>query len=328
MDACCPYYIALTQGHGSGGAALMRAEALFCRGETGAAEIFGHQARHEAELHGQTSVRIGAALLFGRLAALRGNGAAFAAALETLGALAEEYPQKSNRMEADMAHAFLMGLLERPQDIAGWLREGPSAAFSGRLFTQALPYAHINRARCLLLEGKPKILLGEAAAALELAGALRYSLALLYGHIHIAAALALLERRGEALTALRAALDLALPDRLLLPFAEQYSLIGPLLAALRPDLLPDIQALAARLAAGRSAVSQELYGDNLPFGLSFREYKTAGLAAEGLSNQEIAERLSITINTVKAHLKSVYRKSGAQSRPALEKILAKKQTHA
>ncbi|MDR0826888.1 MAG: hypothetical protein LBN33_03295, partial [Desulfovibrio sp.] len=48
METYCPYYVALTEGHGGGGAALMRAEALFCRGEATQAEIFCRKSRHEA----------------------------------------------------------------------------------------------------------------------------------------------------------------------------------------------------------------------------------------------------------------------------------------
>jgi LuxR family maltose regulon positive regulatory protein len=325
METYTPYYVALARGHGSGGPALMRAEALLCRGETDAAEIHGHKARTEAELHGQISVLIGVALFFGRLAILRGDGAAFASALADTTRLAEECPQKSNRMAADMARAFLMGILERPQDMAGWLREGPPSAFGRRLFTQAAPCAHICRARCLLLEGKAAMLLGEADAALALAEALHSSLALLYGHIHIAAARNMLGGREGALTALRKALDLALPDRLLLPLAECYSLIGPLLESLRPDALTDIRALAARLEAGRAAVPRGTSTAHPPFGLSRRELTTALLAAEGFSNQEIAEKIHVTVNTVKAHLKSAYKKCGARNRLTLHKLFQNRQ---
>lgn len=69
---------------------------------------------------------------------------------------------------------------------------------------------------------------------------------------------------------------------------------------------------------GRSPV---LFGP--PFGMSEREYETARLAAEGLYNQEIAERLGLSVNTVKTHLRKAYRKSGASSRPTLRKILQK-----
>jgi LuxR family maltose regulon positive regulatory protein len=48
--------------------------------------------------------------------------------------------------------------------------------------------------------------------------------------------------------------------------------------------------------------------------LSDREIEVLRLAAAGLSNREIAEQLYISINTVKAHTKSVYRKLDVHNR--------------
>ena len=48
--------------------------------------------------------------------------------------------------------------------------------------------------------------------------------------------------------------------------------------------------------------------------LSERELEVIRLLEEGLSNQEIAARLHISLNTVKAHLKSIYGKLGVNNR--------------
>lgn len=49
-------------------------------------------------------------------------------------------------------------------------------------------------------------------------------------------------------------------------------------------------------------------------GLSAREIETLKFIAEDLSNQEIADRLFVSINTVKTHLKNIYLKLGVDSR--------------
>ena len=320
-----PIYTAMAGGHGSGGPALMRAEVLLGRGELETAEIFGHRARYEAALRDQVSLRLGAELFFGRLAILRGNAAAFSDALGSMASLAKENPQKSNRGEADLARSFLASLLRRPQDAAGWLRQGPPEAFNRRLFTQAIPFAHICRAHCLLLDGRPEVVLGESAAVLGLASALHYTLALIYGHIHIAAAWAGRGEAFEAASALRRALDLAWPDKLLLPFAENHALIKEPLAALLSGLAPEVPAsvlaLAEQLKAGRRAIVDKLYSAKGRFGLTRREAEVAGLAVEGQAYEEIARRLNISLNTAKTHLKSAYRKTGTSSPLALKKIL-------
>ncbi|NUO01017.1 MAG: response regulator transcription factor [Saprospiraceae bacterium] len=49
-------------------------------------------------------------------------------------------------------------------------------------------------------------------------------------------------------------------------------------------------------------------------GISPREYEVLQLMAAGLSNQEIADRLFISLNTVKTHISSLYLKLDAQRR--------------
>ena len=52
------------------------------------------------------------------------------------------------------------------------------------------------------------------------------------------------------------------------------------------------------------------------------ERRIAELAAEGLSNPQIAQRLFVTVKTVEMHLSRCYRKLGIGSRSALPQALA------
>jgi DNA-binding CsgD family transcriptional regulator len=71
--------------------------------------------------------------------------------------------------------------------------------------------------------------------------------------------------------------------------------------------LAQIERLAGRLAGATDA---------LPAGLSAREVEVLRLVAAGLSNAEIAERLYVSPNTVKAHVAHVLAKIGARNRAA------------
>ena len=79
--------------------------------------------------------------------------------------------------------------------------------------------------------------------------------------------------------------------------------------------LPDPGALPARSARLRQE-SAVIVRHVTEFGetLSEREISVLLLAADGLTQREIAEQLFISYNTVKSHLKATYRKLGATSR--------------
>ena len=55
--------------------------------------------------------------------------------------------------------------------------------------------------------------------------------------------------------------------------------------------------------------------------LTASERRVAQLAAEGMSNKEIAQTLFVTIKTVEVHLSHAYRKLGISSRAQLDKVL-------
>lgn len=75
-------------------------------------------------------------------------------------------------------------------------------------------------------------------------------------------------------------------------------------------LPPDIMAeLIAR--AGNSTTQQE---NTLLDGLTERESEVARYVAKGMSNQEIADKMFVSLRTVKAHLSSIYEKTGLRNR--------------
>ena len=51
--------------------------------------------------------------------------------------------------------------------------------------------------------------------------------------------------------------------------------------------------------------------------LSVREMEIIGLVADGLTNQEIAERLTISKRTVDNHVSNMFTKTGSKNRVAL-----------
>ncbi|MFZ2013294.1 MAG: response regulator transcription factor [Nocardioides sp.] len=70
------------------------------------------------------------------------------------------------------------------------------------------------------------------------------------------------------------------------------------------------------IMAGNHETSVDAAGDwpGRSAGLSPREAEVIALIARGLSNQDIAERAYVSINTIKTHVRSAYRKIGVKSR--------------
>ncbi|MBQ8668190.1 response regulator transcription factor [bacterium] len=60
----------------------------------------------------------------------------------------------------------------------------------------------------------------------------------------------------------------------------------------------------------------QMYSDNQtdPHGLTERELDVLRYLMEGLTNKEIADKLTVTHHTVKAHVASIIRKLGARNR--------------
>jgi LuxR family transcriptional regulator, maltose regulon positive regulatory protein len=125
-----------------------------------------------------------------------------------------------------------------------------------------------------------------------------------------------------SLADISAALELAEPDSIML-FVDEGPAIVPLLQAAAdraatPDRLKQYarELLAAFPAADRSMLPSEIpvAAEQLIEPLTKRELEILQLIGEGYSNQEIADRLVITLHTVKKHSSNIFTKLGVTSR--------------
>lgn len=97
----------------------------------------------------------------------------------------------------------------------------------------------------------------------------------------------------------------------------------------KEELLNAIRSAMEGIPLVSSAISQKLFnvlqhhtrtqkvpltGDNILLTLTDREYDVLSLVTKGYSNKAVAGELSITVNTVKTHLRNVYRKLGVEDR--------------
>jgi len=91
--------------------------------------------------------------------------------------------------------------------------------------------------------------------------------------------------------------------------------IGSSRGRIRLRRFPEGTDVAAVAVLSRSdAADSELLPADILLRLTPREQEIAGLAAQRLANDEIADRLGLSVETVRTHLKRVYTKVGARGR--------------
>ena len=122
-------------------------------------------------------------------------------------------------------------------------------------------------------------------------------------------------RDGDAAQGRRSlerAMRLGEPEEYRLPFVTDWTWIRPVLRD-DPDLISGFRALVAQPAAATpaDAATPDLV---ITEQLSDRELEVLQRTAAMYSTEEIAGELFISVNTVKTHLKSIYRKLGAAGR--------------
>ena len=312
MDECMPVYSALTGGHGSGAESVMRAEAHLMRGEPDEAEILCHKAMFTADSKRQTSIYQCGLFLLARIAVLRGDDAMLQSALRSLEERSRQNTEDLCRYTLDLARGWLYLLLERGDEVSPWLAGGEIN--DKRLVIMTQPFAHILYGRILLAHGEYQKLLGVSEFGLGLSAIFPNLLPQVYIKLYRAQALDALGKGASALEALNGALETALPDGVLLPFAENYGKIKKLLPGANCDsgAREKIAALAGRLDSGLAALGRR----EVP--LSPREREVLLLLREGLTNPAIAERLNVSVSTVKAAVSSVLSKKGVSSRELLK----------
>ncbi|MGH9113295.1 MAG: response regulator transcription factor, partial [Acidimicrobiales bacterium] len=81
------------------------------------------------------------------------------------------------------------------------------------------------------------------------------------------------------------------------------------------------RGLAESCEGASTPLLRSLTAGDQPAELTPRERETAGLAARGLTDREIAEALFLSVRTVHAHLRSAYAKLGVAGRGELADVL-------
>ena len=217
---------------------------------------------------------------------------------------------------AEMAQAHLWLLQDNLDAVAQWM----SRWIEEHDVPEDASFPYLVRPRLLVAQCR----YDEALLLLEHALQRAQARQRIAGLIHISSMQACaLQAKGEmdhALIPLERALQLAEPGGYIRTFVDQGDSMEVLLrrghssATAARSVAPDY--VAAILAAFRGASERAATGDELLEPLSDREMEVLRLIAAQMSNQEIADALVISVNTVKTHIRRLYGKLNVSSRLA------------
>jgi len=125
---------------------------------------------------------------------------------------------------------------------------------------------------------------------------------------------------AEALTFLAEALTMGQPEGFIRTFVDEGRLLAPLLRkALSQRITPEYTGKLLSIIEAEERRRRARKGEGAPVSpsselVSGRELEVLRLVAEGLSNQQIADKLSVSLSTAKTHVHRLFEKLNAKDR--------------
>jgi len=317
-------YARLTGGHGSGAAALYRAELAYQRGDLASTEIHAHKALFLAEGSRQGDIQLVATQQLAQSALHRADPDGWQKAIRSMERAASA-PARSaliTRLIVDTVRGVLFNEMQQLDDLADWLQNGDLS--DPRLPPPVRDTAAFVYINLLMHRGEYARLIGFGEAILQQTGKIQpfrdslLSLLLAVGYLGLG-------DRGKAAAQVERAARQALPDGLIFPLASYSTLLDGLveeeIQRRYPGHWERFREVRRRFVTGWSALHSAIFAGDLPEDLSPREYEVARLAAQGLRNAEIAKKLCVSENTVRAHLRTVFQKMDIDRRARLAEKL-------
>ncbi|WP_026889071.1 helix-turn-helix transcriptional regulator [Clostridium beijerinckii] len=321
MNECVQYYYGLTDNHDYGVEAVMEAEIRFNRGDFKGAEMLCYKAiymsDYVSENKKQYSIYLCAVFIMLRLSIVYGNVRQLNNSLKKL---KEKIKECDLTRVIDLCEGFIFSSIGQAELIPERLRLGKIEKEGISFLT--VSYSNIIYGKALFLKGEYLKLLGISQQFLEVASAFESVYSYIYIHIHMALANLKLNERGRAVEFIKVALEIAVPDKIYMPFVENGEYILEIFDELKQNNLykssiSDVLKLYGEYKSGLDKIRNSDIFNKVPQ-MTERELEVAMLAAQNLTNREIGEQLYISQNTVKFYLKSIFSKLSITSRSQLK----------
>ena len=301
MDECMPHYYRITGDHGQGAETIMRAEAAYMQGRFTDAHIELESAYAQIEGNGQENMALCCDFLARRLSLF--------ADVEQRYRFEDRYEALLRHHDAAWIHIWraasayyhaLRGETERiPEIFARHQLSSVSILAPGK------PMMEMIENQVYLAQGAYAKVAGRSAELLASCEGMHYALVALHLRLQTAAAYEMLGKSAEARALLAKALSDGEPDGFVMPFAENYVHLRPLLAQEAQS------SFTARIIElGETAIRRREADTRPPAlaALTERECEIVALMEQRLSNREIAEKLFLSEGSVTQYVKQIYSK--------------------
>ena len=335
MKECMPYYYQVSDGHGNGAEFGFAAELHYERGEFVDADISNKMTMSAAKRKNQLSIMLVSEFLNMRLELLNGDYDKVKTSMQSFREQILKEKQYALLNTLDICQMFISSSLNRPQDSPEWLAEGRLS--ETRMLFPSMPMLHTFYNQMLLAKGEYTALIARKEECQKLYGIFSNILCVIWLHIQLAAAFEKLGKADAAVAELKTALGMAMPDKILMPFAENTVYISKQLSKLKEEkeyteYIDKILGLSETVQTGREKILREYFGKDKVYGLSERELEIAKLAALRMTSAEIAKELHLSEGTVRNHLSRIYNKVGIlgtqkNKRAELEKLFKEQETY-
>ena len=211
---------------------VFAAELYYERGEIINADITNRMGMSAAK-ENQFSIMLASEFLNARLNLLRGEHDKIRESLQNFRELFLNEKQYALLNTVDICQMFVASMLNRPQEVPEWLAEG---RLSETLVTfPAMPMLHTYYNQLLLAREEYTALIARKEECQNLYGIFSNILCSIWLRIQLAAAFEKIDRADDSLAELKVALELAMPDNILMPFAENEVYILQRLSELKKE---------------------------------------------------------------------------------------------
>jgi len=314
-------------GLGEGMDDLCHGELLFFQADMQEAELYLNRAIERARAYQQYEIISRALFFIMRIAVLQGDYTKLELALKNIERQLTNHEYSARFLTHNIVIGWYYSILDQQEKIPGWLKEKFTLhehtnateifgnyiktryCYLARNYTDLLPYLEIRK--------QPGTVLYERVESLAMKAC-----------VHMKT-----NNTPAALSAVREAYETAQPNNIVMPFFElgkdMRGLIalaekGPNCVLPRP-WLHSIRHGAARYFRNQTLIISrynKIHGINGKIILSPRENVILQDLHDGLSRKEIAAKRTLSVNTVKLHINSIYTKLGARNRADIFRMAA------